>query len=63
MNQDSQAREQYWMEKNKEMLARGWFPLNNQGTFVRNGKTYDLSAANLSMLEEIEKQSLFTKDI
>lgn len=61
MNQDPQARQEYWMEKNKEMLALGWFPLNNQGTFFRNGKTYDLSAANLSMLEEIEKKSLFRK--
>lgn len=41
-----------------ELLARGWTPLGGF-RFLRNGKIYDLSAADLSQLERIEQEGLF----
>lgn len=39
----------------------GWHPVGQFGAmlFLRNGKRYDLSAADLSQLDRIEREGLF----
>lgn len=45
------------------LLAQNWFPCGDASKqemlFKRNGKIYDLSSADLTKLEEIEKKGLF----
>lgn len=41
-----------------ELNAKGWLPLGGF-KFWRNGRTYDLSAADLNQLDRIEAQGLF----
>lgn len=41
-----------------ELNSKGWLPLGNF-RFFRNGKIFDLSAADLQQLERIESENLF----
>jgi hypothetical protein len=44
-----------------KLYAIGWLPVGGIGEmkFRRNGKTYDLSAADLTQLDRIEREGLF----
>ncbi len=54
--------EQY-LEKCLNLQQKGWLPvgnyLNKEMKFMRGGKVYDLSAADLTKLPEIEEKGLF----
>ena len=41
------------------LLPFGWLPANKDFRFKKNGKTYDLSAADLTKHEKIEREGLF----
>ena len=43
------------------LIPQGWMPIGPFGsmTFRRNGKNYDLSAADLDQLDRIERDGLF----
>lgn len=45
-------------EATERLDFEGWTSLGNW-LFFRNGKVYDLSAANLDQLEKIEREGLF----
>ena len=47
-----------------QLVPEGWLPVGSFGSMVfrKNGKNYDLSAADLSQLELIERQGLFIKE-
>jgi hypothetical protein len=45
-------------EVRQHMVALGWKPLGGCN-FERKGKAYDLSAADLSQLDRIEREGLF----
>jgi hypothetical protein len=44
-----------------DLIPKGWMPIGQFGsmTFRRNGKNYDLSAADLGQLDRIEREGLF----
>lgn len=44
-----------------KLYSMGWLPVGGMGEmkFRRNGKTYDLSAADLTQLDRIEREGLF----
>ena len=44
-----------------ELIPKGWMPIGAFGsmTFRKNGKNYDLSAADLTKLEIIERNGSF----
>ena len=44
------------------LVERGFTPLSNS-RFMKNGKVYDLSAADLEQLERIEREGLFIVNI
>jgi len=43
------------------LILKGWMPIGQFGsmTFRRNGRNYDLSAADLDQLDRIEREGLF----
>ena len=43
------------------LIPQGWMPIGpfRSMTFRRNGKNYDLSAADLDQLDRIEREGLF----
>jgi hypothetical protein len=43
------------------LIPQGWMPVGpfRSMTFRRNGKNYDLSAADLDQLDRIEREGLF----
>lgn len=45
----------------RDLILKGWMPCGEIGQmfFRKNGDVYDLSAANLEMLEHIEENKLF----
>ena len=47
------------------LWAKGWYPCGEYAKqemlFSRNGKIYDLSAADLTQLDRIEKEGLFLR--
>ena len=44
-----------------DLVPKGWLPVGAFGsmTFRRNGRNYDLSAADLTQLDRIEREGLF----
>jgi hypothetical protein len=52
-----------YIELSSRLWAMGWIPCGNlenkQMLFNRSGKIYDLSAADLTQLDRIEKEGLF----
>ena len=54
--------EQY-LERCLCLMSKGWLPVGDykiqEMKFMRGGKVYDLSAADLSKLDEIEEKGLF----
>lgn len=52
--------------KHQSLLEQGWIPMGrldkNEMLFMKNGKLYDLSAADLTRLDYIEEKGLFVKE-
>jgi len=43
------------------LILKGWMPIGQFGSMIfrRNGRNYDLSAADLDQLDRIEREGLF----
>lgn len=50
-----------YMQIINRLIPLGWIPAGEFGTmkFTKSGKTYDLSAADLNKLDEIERKGSF----
>ena len=50
-----------YVDISRFLISKGWFPLGpiTDMKYVRHGKLYDLSAADLKQLERIEHEGLF----
>jgi len=44
-----------------DLIPKGWLPIGQFGSMIfrKDGKDYDLSAADLNQLERIEREGLF----
>lgn len=51
-----------YMARVNQLMPLGWMPIGAFGSmqFRKNGVNYDLSAADLSQLNRIERERLFT---
>jgi hypothetical protein len=58
MNMISEQREKHYFEAIKKLRPLDWIPLGDC-LFFKNGKVYDLSAADLDKIDEIEREGKF----
>ena len=60
MNPTPQTPERY-LEIITTLIPKGWIPAGKFNTmfFTKNGRTYDLSCADLNQLDRIETNGLF----
>lgn len=58
MNTTREQQEAHERDTQLRLIPLGWKPLGGC-RFERNGKRYDLSAADLNQLDRIEREGLF----
>lgn len=59
MNETLEQRRERWAAACALLIPRGWVPIGVWMFFGRDGDLYDLSTADLSQIDRIERERLF----